>query len=76
MDSTYLGIAVEKARIALELTEANYALKARASSDSDVKISEGQLESANASYESVASQSASDESAAEESLSAAKLAYS
>lgn len=76
MDSAYLDIAVEKARIALALAEANYALKARASSAADVKISEGQLESANASYDSVASQSASDEVAAEESLYAAKIAYS
>lgn len=76
LDSAYFDIAIDKAEIALKLAEANYAIKARVASVSDVRISEGQFESATAAYDSVASQSDSDEKMAEESFSAAIIAFS
>lgn len=72
LDPSYFDIAIEKAEIAVSLAQANYRLKARGASDSDVRIMQLGLDSDLASYESVVEQSRGDYELSKESSDAAK----
>ncbi|MDD2487709.1 MAG: efflux RND transporter periplasmic adaptor subunit [Candidatus Gracilibacteria bacterium] len=56
LDSEYLDLAIDKAKIALQIAEANYNLKKRGGTADDINISQKQLESSQASYDSTLSQ--------------------
>lgn len=72
LDSAYLDLAIDKAEVALDAAEANYALKAKGAADSDLKISERQLESAAASYGSAIEQAEIDRKQAKDALDASE----
>lgn len=72
LDPSYFDIAIEKAEIAVSLAQANYRLKARGASDSDVRIMQLGLDSDLASYESAVEQSRGDYELSKESSDAAK----
>lgn len=56
LDTEYLDLAIEKSQIALQIAEANYNLKKRWGTPSEINIWEKQLESSQASYDSTLSQ--------------------
>lgn len=56
LDTAYLDLAIDKTQIALKIAEANYNLKKRWGTSDDINISEKQLESSQASYDSTLSQ--------------------
>ena len=68
LDPTYLDIAIDKAQIALKIAEANYNLKKRGWTQDEISISQKQLESSEASYNSTLSQTEMDIKLAEDNL--------
>lgn len=68
LDSEYLVLAIDKANIALQIAEANYNLKKRWGTLDDINISEKQLESSQASYDSTLSQTDMDIRIAEDNV--------
>ena len=68
IDTEYLVLAIDKAKIALQIAEANYNLKKRWWTLDDINIWEKQLESSQASYDSTLSQADMDIRIAEDNL--------
>lgn len=68
LDSSYLDLSIEKAKIALSIAEANYNLKKRWGTISEINISQKQLESSKASYDATLAQGEMDIKIAEDGL--------